>query len=100
MIYYKGEDLDSLIKEGVCIVDFYADWCGPCKMLGSLLEEIGDDVKIIKVNIDEYTDLAEKFKVMSIPHLVYFKNGNEVAYSIGFLDRNLLFKKIEDVKKA
>jgi len=100
MVYYKGENLDSLIKDGVTIVDFYAEWCGPCKMLGSVLEEIEDKVNIIKVNTDEYGDLANRFKVMSIPHLVYFKDGKEVTYSIGFMDKDMILEKIEEVRNS
>ena len=98
MKYYNGENFDDLIKDGVHLVDFYADWCGPCKMLGSVLEEVQDKIDIIKVNIDQYADLADRFKVMSIPHLVFFKDGKEVTYSVGFLDRDTLIKKIEEVK--
>ncbi len=98
MTYYKGEDLDSLVKEGVTIVDFYADWCGPCKMLGMVLEEIDSEVNIVKVNTDIYGDLASKFKVMSIPHLVYFKDGKEITYTVGFMDKESLLEKIEEVK--
>jgi len=98
MTYYKGEDFDSLISNGVYLVDFYAEWCGPCKMLGSVLETLENDINIIKVNVDEYGELASRFKVMSIPHLVFFKNGKEVSYSVGFMDREMLLDKINEVK--
>ena len=68
MTYYKGEDFDTLVSKGNFLIDFYADWCGPCKMLGSVLETISD-IEIIKVNVDEYPQLANRFKIMSIPHL-------------------------------
>lgn len=98
MRHYNGENFDELIKDGIYLVDFYADWCGPCKMLGSVLEEVQDDIEIIKINIDEFPSLADRFKVMSIPHLVFFKDGKEVIYSVGFLDKDSLLKKIEEVK--
>lgn len=97
MRYYSGEDFDSLVKEGVHLIDFYADWCGPCKMLGAVLEEVSDKIDIIKVNTDSYGDLANRFKVMSIPHLVFFKDGKEVSYSVGFMDKDTLLEKIEEV---
>lgn len=97
MRYYKGEDFDTLVKEGIHLIDFYADWCGPCKMLGSVLEEVEDKIDIIKVNIDSYGDLANRFKVMSIPYLVFYKNGKEVGTSVGFVDKDTLLEKIEEV---
>lgn len=97
MTYYKGEDFDSLISKGVYLVDFYADWCGPCKMLGSVLETLENEINIIKVNVDEYPELANRFKVMSIPHLVFFKEGKEVSYSVGFMDKEMLLNKINEV---
>lgn len=99
MKYYKGENFDELINEGIYLVDFYADWCGPCKMLETVLEEIEDKINIIKVNIDSYGDLANRFKVMSIPHLIFFKNGKEVLTSVGFKDKDTLLEKIEEVNK-
>lgn len=98
MRYYNGEDFDSLVKEGTHLIDFYADWCGPCKMLGSVLEEVSDKIDIIKINTDNYGELANRFKVMSIPHLVFFKDGKEVSYSVGFMDKETLLDKIEEVK--
>lgn len=99
MRYYKGEDFDSLVKEGVHVIDFYADWCGPCKMLGSILEEI-NDVDIIKVNVDAYPDLANKFRIMSIPHLVFYKDGEVISSSVGFIDKETLLEKIEETKSS
>lgn len=99
MRYYKGEDFDSLVKEGVHVIDFYADWCGPCKMLGSVLEDI-EDTDIIKVNVDTYTDLANKFRIMSIPHLVFYKDGEVISSSVGFIDKETLLEKIEETKSS
>jgi len=71
------------------LVDFYADWCGPCKMLGSVLESM-EDVSIIKVNVDEHPELATKFGVMSIPTIIIFKNGVETKKQIGFVNADTL----------
>ena len=101
MTYYKGENFDELVKSGITLVDFYADWCGPCKMLGSVLETIDDnDIKILKVNVDEYSDLANRFRIMSIPHLIFFKNGKEISSSVGFIDKGMLEDKINEVKSV
>lgn len=98
MKYYKGEDFDSLVKDGIHLIDFYADWCGPCKMLGSVLESVEDEIDIIKVNTDEYNELASKFRVMSIPYLVFFKDGKEISTSVGFIDEDAIREKIKEVK--
>lgn len=73
----------ELVKEGKPIVDFYADWCGPCKMLLPIIDEI-DFTDVIKVNVDEYPEIAKRFGVMSIPTLVFFANGLEQNREIGY----------------
>ena len=78
---YNKEDLTKL--EGVYLIDFYADWCGPCKMLGQVLETM-EDVNIIKINVDEEEDLAKKYKIMSIPNLLIIKDGEIKKQLIGF----------------
>ena len=78
---FKTEVLES--KEDV-LVDFYADWCGPCKMLGPIMDEISENIKVIKVNVDDESELAEEYGVMSIPCVVAFKDGKEVNRSVGY----------------
>ena len=73
------------------LIDFYADWCGPCKMLSPIIDEVAqenDDIKVVKVNVDESSDIALEYKVMSIPTLIVIKNGQEVARSIGVIDKS------------
>lgn len=80
-------EADVINSEIPVIADFYADWCGPCKMLRPVLDEISeerDDVKVVSINIDEQRELAEKFEVVSIPCVVLFKDGVEADRSIGF----------------
>lgn len=96
MIYYNGEDFDDLIKNGNYLVDFYADWCGPCKMLSSVLEEI-DDINIIKVNVDNYSELANRFRIMSIPHLIFFNDGKEIDHIVGFVDKETIEDKVSEL---
>ena len=89
--YLKNENFADEIKEGIILVDFYADWCGPCKMLSPIIDEVAqenDDIKVVKVNVDESSDIALEYKVMSIPTLVVIKNGQEVARSIGVIDKS------------
>lgn len=92
-------EFNEIIEHEKVLVDFYADWCGPCKMLGSILEEI-NDVNIIKVNVDTYSDLANKFRIMSIPHLVFYKDGEVISSSVGFIDKETLLEKIEETKSS
>ena len=75
------------------LIDFWASWCGPCMMLGPVVEELAgevDDVKICKVNVDEQMDLAQQFKVVSIPMLILIKNGEVTAKDIGVKSKDEL----------
>lgn len=82
-----NENLKELVKSGVHIVDFYADWCGPCKMMGSVLEGM-QDINVIKVNTDMHQELAREFGIMSIPTLVFYKAGEVKRQEVGFKDEN------------
>lgn len=85
--YLKNEEefLD-LISDGNVLVDFYAEWCGPCKIMGEILESV--DGNIVKVNTDTFPNLAQKFGIMSIPTLILFKGGSEVDKLIGLQSKN------------
>ncbi len=95
MIKYleKEEDFNNLIQNRV-LVDFYADWCGPCKRLGTILEEI-NDIDILKVNVDLFQNISNKYGVMSIPTIIIFDKGNEIKKSIGFKAKNELLEFIK-----
>ena len=83
---------EEVIKsEKPVLIDFYADWCGPCKMLSPIIDEIAEEnseIKVVKVNVDDSQDLAMKYQVMSIPTLVVIKNGEEVNRSVGLIDKS------------
>lgn len=76
------------------LIDFFANWCGPCKMLSPIISEIAneysDSVKVCKVNVDENQELALEYNIMSIPTLLFFKNGEVVKSSIGFCSKSEL----------
>lgn len=82
-----GSDFDSAVAEGRCVVDFWAAWCGPCRMQGPILEQLdaacGDEVRVCKVNVDEEAALAERFGVMSIPTLLFFRDGRQMSKAVG-----------------
>ena len=93
--YFENEVLNHL---GIVLVDFWAEWCGPCKMQLPILEKISDEipsVKICKINVDENTDLAVKFGIRSIPTMMVFKNGEKVEQLIGLKNKKELSEKLK-----
>ncbi len=89
---------EVLKSEKVVLVDFYADWCGPCKMLSPVMEEIAkenEDIKVVKINIDNQRDLALDYDVMSIPTVVAIKNGQEIDRLVGFADKSEILNLIK-----
>jgi thioredoxin 1 len=86
------------IKSDSVLVDFYADWCGPCRMLHPILEEISlerSNTTIKQINVDESSDIAKEYGVMSIPTLILFKNGLEVSRNVGAISKEDLISWIE-----
>lgn len=87
-IDFDAESFDNAIKEGVVLVDFWASWCGPCKMMAPNVEQIADDYKnrvvVGKVNVDDHPSLAERFGIMSIPTLLIFKDGELKEKLVGY----------------
>ena len=91
VVHGNKDNFDNLVSEGVVVVDFFANWCGPCRMLGPVLEELSD-VKVVKIDVDQEEDLARRFGVMSIPALYLFKDGKQVDNKVGFMP-------LEDLKE-
>ena len=92
---FESEVMNSNIP---VLIDFYADWCGPCKMMGpvvaKLAEEFDGKVKIGKINVDEQQELAQKYGVMSIPYFAFIKDGNLVSSEMGAVSKDKLVEKI------
>ena len=87
-------DKEVLQSEKRVLVDFNAEWCGPCKMMKPVLEEIStsnNEIKIVSINVDDEDELASKYNISSIPCLVLIENGEEINRSIGLISRSELF---------
>jgi thioredoxin 1 len=89
-----SKEFKKVVSEGVTLVDFWAPWCGPCRMQGPILEELAGGIKgkakIAKVNVDEAGDVAEQFGVQAIPTLILFKDGKEIRRFIGVQSKKIL----------
>lgn len=89
----------ELLQDGkLVIVDFWAVWCGPCRMLSPILdeveEEMADKVSVVKVNVDDADEIAMKYRIMNIPTLLFFKDGQLVDKTVGAMPKNVLVDKI------
>ncbi len=87
LIHYEN-GFDDLIKD-IAVVDFYATWCGPCKMFGPVFEEVSNEsnINFVKVDVDKENDIARMYGVMTIPTVILFKNGEEVKRNIGYMSK-------------
>jgi thioredoxin 1 len=99
--HLKESEFDEFVKsESKVLVDFYADWCGPCQVLGPVVEEtakeLKDKVVFAKVNVDDNQELAQRFQVMSIPTILYFKDGQQAHRTNGAMSKEDLIKEIEE----
>lgn len=84
-------ETEVLNSEKTVLIDFYADWCGPCKMLSRVVEQFANEnenIKVVKINVDDEQDLAVEYGVMSIPTLVVIKNGQEANRSVGLVSKD------------
>ncbi|MBE7003078.1 MAG: thioredoxin [Ruminococcaceae bacterium] len=98
--HFTEESFDkALAQPGLLVVDFWAEWCGPCKMLGPVIEQLANDYDgkavIGKVNVDDEPDLAQRYGIMSIPTVMFFKDGQNVDTKIGVMPPQEFVKTIE-----
>ena len=97
----NSSEFNEEIKEGVVFVDFFATWCGPCKMLSPIVDEVSNeitDVKFLKVDVDQSSDVAATYNIMSIPTLMIFKDGSLVSKQMGSLPKSQLIDFINNNK--
>lgn len=102
VITLTDKNFQQQTKNRVVLVDFWAAWCAPCRMMAPVLNDVAADLSgnthVGKVNIEEYQTLAQRFKVRSIPTLILFKNGSEVKRFVGIKSKDFLLKEIEKQK--
>ncbi|MAG38314.1 thioredoxin [Candidatus Pacearchaeota archaeon] len=101
LVVVEGEkEFNKLIGESNVVVDFHADWCGPCKILNPIIEKVAPEfdgtVKFAKIDVDKNQDLAQRFQVMTIPTVIFFKEGKQVERFSGALLEDELKKKIDE----
>lgn len=99
-IVNSNEFKEAIKEEGVVVVDFFANWCGPCKMLAPIFEELSNEMEgktqFIKVDVDQSVDIAREYGVQSIPTMAIIKNGQPVETMVGFLPKDVIKSNIEN----
>jgi len=98
-IELTAENFEDTLKEGVALVDFWAPWCGPCRMIAPVIEELAEDydgkAKICKVNTDEQPEIAGKYGIRSIPTILFFKDGELVDQMVGAAGKAVFAEKLD-----
>jgi len=100
LIHLEKEDFNHIISTDVTVVDFFATWCGPCKMISPIIEKLANDitnVKFVKIDVDKHDELARIYGIMSIPTLIFFKDGKEVKRHVGFINEDKIKEIINEI---
>ena len=95
MINKEEFEKEVLGSKETVLVDFYADWCGPCRMLAPVMEEVEKEYKVFKVNTDDEDELAATYGIMSIPCVIAFKDGKEINRSVGLVDKETIINLVK-----
>jgi len=99
IIELTDDTFEEVIKEGVTLVDFWAPWCGPCRVqnpvISKIADEVGDEAKICKINVDEYKNAARQMKIKNIPNIIIFKDGEPVKQIIGAKPKHLILNSLK-----
>jgi len=96
MKYLEKNNLEEELNDDITLVDFFATWCGPCKMMDNTLQELDDKYNIVKVDTDKFNDIAFKYRIMSIPTILVFKNKELIKEIVGFQSAIDLENKIKE----
>lgn len=98
LIHLENEDFKEIIKDKRVVVDFYAQWCGPCKMFGPVFEKVSNDsnVTFVKIDVDKHEDIAREYGIMSIPTVLLLDSGHVIKKQMGFMNEEELRKFIEE----
>ena len=95
-------NFDEFVKEDKTVVDFWAAWCGPCRIMAPIFEDVAsvmkDKAKFGKVDVDENTYLAQRFQIVSIPTTIFFRDGKQISRVSGLMNREDLIKKLKEIK--
>ena len=97
----SSEEFNNLVEhiEGIAVVDFFATWCGPCKMLAPVFEQAGEEMKndatFLKVDIDQSLELAQQFRISTVPTMMIFKDGKPVETLVGFMPKERIVQKVK-----
>ncbi|MDB8793050.1 thioredoxin [Romboutsia sp. 1001216sp1] len=95
----NSTNFEQEVNDGVVVVDFFATWCGPCKMLAPIFEQLSvemkDDAKFVKVDIDKSLEIARKYMISSVPTMMIFKDGKPVDTMVGFMPKESIKSKVE-----
>ncbi|MBM6840093.1 thioredoxin [[Clostridium] spiroforme] len=96
----NSSNFNEITSKGIVLVDFFANWCGPCKMLAPVLEETANEMKnvtFVKVDVDQEPGLAGKYGIQAIPHMVIFKDGKAVDSITGFVGKDVIVEKLNNL---
>ena len=94
----NSQEFDNTIESGVVVVDFFATWCGPCKMLSPVIDELSgelENVNFVKVDIDQSLELAQQFRISTVPTMMIFKDGKPVETLVGFMPKERIVQKVK-----